>query len=51
MEKLGTPVSMRRDNITPRKEATALSVSNRPIFKRVFGCDVILYNAVRALEA
>jgi len=49
--KLGVPVAMRRDNITARQEVTAIAAADRPVFERVFGRDIAIYEAVRSLEA
>ena len=49
--KLGVTVAARRDNVTTRQDATGLRATDRPVFERVFGGDIALYEAVRKLEA
>lgn len=49
--KLGRPVAERRDNVTERVDATALAAADRPVFERVFGQDMAIWEAVRRIEA
>ena len=46
--KMGATIATRRDNVTPRREATAISSADRPVFERICGRDIALYEATLA---
>jgi hypothetical protein len=46
--KLGAAMQPRQANVTARREAHALSSADRPVFERIYGRDIALYDAVLA---
>ena len=43
---MGAKFSIRRDNVTPRRDALALSSADWPVFERICSRDIALYEAV-----